>query len=171
MTISKAELKEMFREVLREELGARGIITEGAMSGGYASGGDVIDRYARPGASTQPSKKTYLDRLKSNNPDLVDITTVKGKDIKPGMITQAGQVKTAEVKKNNRGETKVYIMHTNNYDGFWDVDEDMEVLVDLEDKSKPFTGAYRDLLNKGLKESLSRDADILTEDNIFEGLY
>lgn len=129
-------------------------LQEGAFSGGYAgdnsfSGGTVRGR----GASTQPSKSTYLRRLQSKNPDLVDIAVVKGKDIKPGMITQAGQVKTAEVKKNNRGETKVYIMHTNNYDGFWDVDEDMEVLADPENKSQPFTGAYRDLLKMGLQES------------------
>lgn len=129
-------------------------LDEAAFSGGVAgdnsaSGGTVRGR----GASTQPSKKNYLGRLKNKNPDLVEIVTVKGKDIKPGMITQAGQVKEAEVKKNNRGETKVYIMHTNNYDGFWGVDEDMEVLADPENKSKPFTGDYRALLKMGLKES------------------
>lgn len=159
MKITKSELREMIRECLREELRLR----EGAMSGGYASGGS-IDTFKRAGGSTQPDKNSYLGRLKSKNPDLVDIMTVKGKDIKPGMITQAGQVKEAEVRKNNRGETKVYIMHTNDYDGFWDVDEDMEVLVDLENKSKPFTGAYKDLVNKGLKESV-------IEDDLFEGLF
>ena len=68
------------------------------------------------------------------------------------MITQSGQVKTVEVKKNNRGEEKVYIMHTNNYDGFWDTDEDMLVMLDPDDKSKPFTGDYKELLKKCLKE-------------------
>lgn len=129
-------------------------VTEAAFSGGVAgdssfSGGTVRGL----GASTQPDKKSYLNRLKSKNPDLVDTTTVKGKDIKPGMITQAGQVKTVEVKKNNRGEEKVYIMHTNNYDGFWDTEEDMLVMLDPDDKSKPFTGDYKELLKKGLKES------------------
>lgn len=142
-------------------------LEEGAFSGGYAgdnssSGGTIRGR----GASTQPSKSSYLRRLQSKNPELVDITTVKGKDIKPGMITQAGQVKTAEVKRNNRGETKVYIMHTNNYDGFWDVDEDMEVLVDPENKSQPFTGSYSALLKMGLQESadMPSDESSLTEE-------
>lgn len=102
----------------------------------------------------------------------MDTTTVKGKDIKPGMITQAGQVKEAEVRKNNRGETKVYIMHTNNYDGFWDVDEDMEVMVDPENKSNPFTGDYRALLKMGLKEDVDYETEEdISEDKIFEGLY
>ena len=145
----------------REEL------EEAAFSGGMAgdnsfSGGTIRGR----GASTQPSKSTYLRRLQSKNPELVDITTVKGKDIKPGMITQAGQVKTAEVKKNNRGETKVYIMHTNNYDGFWDVDEDMEVLVDPENKSQPFTGSYSALLKMGLQESIE-DTSLTEEFDAF----
>jgi hypothetical protein len=89
--------------------------------------------------------------------------TVKGKDIKPGMITQAGQVKEVEVKKNNRGETKVYIMHTNNYDGFWDVDEDMPVMADPDNKSKPFTGSFQDLLKKGLKESTKATEKVVNE--------
>lgn len=134
-------------------------LDEEAFSGGYAGGGNVVDRYARPGASVQPDKKSYLGRLKNKNPDLVDVITVKGKDIKRGMITQSGQVKEAEVKRNNRGETKVYIMHTNNYDGFWDTDEDMEVLADPENKSKPFTGDYRALLKMGLKESVEDFGD------------
>lgn len=152
--MTKSELKQIIREVLHEELAKINLAEGGAMSGGYAQSGS-IDRYARPGASIQPSKNGYLNRLKSKNPDLVEITTVKGKDVKPGMLTQAGQVKEAEVKKNNRGETKVYIMHTNKYDGFWDVDEDMEVLADPENRSKPFTGDYRSLLKMGLKESAS----------------
>lgn len=140
-------------------------LTEGAFSGGYAgdnsfSGGTIRGR----GASVQPSKKSYLTRLKRNNPDLVDITVIKVSDIKPGMITQAGQVKTAEVRNHNSGVKKMYIMHTNNYDGFWGLDETMEVMVDPDDKSKPFTGSYSALLKKGLQESL-------TEDNIFEGLF
>jgi hypothetical protein len=44
-------------------------------------------------------------------------------------------------------------MHTNNYDGYWGVDEDMLVMVDPDNKTKPFTGDYGDLLKKGLKES------------------
>ena len=138
---------------LIESLNRAHELDEAAFSGGYAEGGNVIDRHARPGASVQPDKKSYLGRLKNKNPDLVDIITVKGKDIQRVMITQSGQVKEAEVKKNNRGETKVYIMHTNNYDGFWDVDQDMEVLADPENRSKPFTGDYRALLKMGLKES------------------
>lgn len=152
--MTKSELKEMIRECLREEL-SKINLEEGAFNGGVAgdasfSGGTVRGL----GASTQPSKKNFLDRLKSKNPDLVDTTTVKGKDIKPGMVTQAGQVKEAEVRRNNKGETKVYIMHTNDYDGFWDVDEDMPVMLDPDDKSKPFTGVWADLLAKGLEEEL-----------------
>jgi hypothetical protein len=144
---------------------ASGKLAEGAFSGGYAEGGNTIDRWARPGGSTQPDHKSYLNRLKGKNPELVDIMTVKGKDIQPGMITQAGQAKEVKVGYNNyHGKDMVYIMHTNNWDGYWDVDADMEVLVDPDNKSKPFTGDYRALLKKGLKESL-------TEDNIFEGLY
>lgn len=149
------QICDMIVDQLKPEFaGVEESLSEAAFSGGMAgdnsfSGGTIRGR----GASTQPSKTSYLRRLQSKNPDLVDITTVKGKDIKPGMITQAGQVKTAEVKKNNRGETKVYIMHTNDYDGFWDVDEDMEVLLDPNDKSQPFTGSYRDLLKMGLQES------------------
>jgi hypothetical protein len=149
MKITKSELKEMIREALREEL------REGAFSGGVAGDNSINGGTVRGmGASTQPSKKNYLTRLKSKNPDLVDIMTVKGKDIKPGMITHAGQVKEAEVKYSNaNGKKMVYIMHTNDYDGFWDVDEDMEVMVDPEDKSKPFAGEWRALLKMGLQES------------------
>lgn len=155
-----------FAAGLREEFSEVNL-KEGAFSGGVAGdtrfgGGTVRGR----GASTQPGKKNYLDRLKSKNPDLVDTTIVKGKDIKPGMITQAGQVQEAEVRKNNKGETKVYIMHTNNYDGFWDVDEDMPVMVDPDDKSKPFTGKFADLKAKGLEEGIFgnnyKGKDILT---------
>ena len=166
MKITKSELKEMIRECLREELNTRNVtLAEGAMSGGYAENGS-LDTYARPGGSTQPSKKSYLNRLKFKNPDLVDIMTVKGKDIKPGMITQAGQVKEATTKYSwqHNGDA-VYIMHTNNYDGFWGTDEDMEVLVDPDNKSKPFTGKYEDLLDKGLKEAASGKAEeTLAED-------
>jgi hypothetical protein len=149
-------------------------LKEAAFSGGYAgdnsfSGGTVRGM----GASTQPDKKNYLGRLKSKNPDLVSTMTIKGKDIKPGMITQAGQVKTAEVK-DSRGEKKVYIMHTNDYDGFWCVDEDMEVMVDPEDKSKPFTGDYKELLKKGLKESATATMDweelLVEADSLLEEL-
>lgn len=154
--MTKAELKQMIRECLQEELASGSLTEGGAMSGGYAQGG-ALDTYKRPGASTQPSKNNYLNRIKGNNPELVDIMTIKGKDIKPGMITQAGQVKQAEVR-----ERGMYIMHTNNYDGFWGVDEDMEVMVDPDDKSKPFTGDYKDLLKRGLKEAVN-DEDGLKE--------
>ena len=169
MKITKSELKEMIRECLRRA-------KEGAFSGGVASDNSIA-RTGGMGASTQPDHKSYLGRLMRKNPDLVDTMTVKGRDIKPGMITQAGQVKEAEVKKNNKGETKVYIMHTNNYDGFWDVDEDMLVMVDPSDKSKPFTGNYKDLLKLGLKESLATTKaskpveECISEDEIFEGLF
>jgi hypothetical protein len=164
MKITKSELREMIREALREELSGSAIVESGTLDGGYAAGGHVIDRYARPGASMQPSKTTYLRRLKSKNPDLVDIMIIKGKDIQPGMITQAGQVKKAEIRDHMSGVKKVYIMHTNGYDGYWGVDEDMEVMVDPTNKSKPYTDSYGALLAMGLQESL-------TEDNIFEGLF
>ena len=139
-------------------------LEEDAFNGGVAGDSQIGGGKVRGiGASTQPDHKSYLGRLKAKNPDLVDTMTVKGKDIKPGMMTQAGQVKEVEVGKNGKTD-KVYIMHTNDYDGFWGVDEDMIVMVDPEDKSKPFTGDYKELLNKGLEESL-------TEDNIFEGLF
>lgn len=51
-------------------------------------------------------------------------------------------------------------MHTNNYDGFWDVDQDMEVLADPENRSKPFTGDYRALLKMGLNESYTDEPSI-----------
>jgi hypothetical protein len=165
MKITKSELKEMIREALREELSARGTITEGAFSGGVAgdnsiNGGTVRGR----GASTQPGKKNYLNRMKSKNPDLVDTMVIKVSDIKPGMITQAGQVKEAEARNHVSGGKKMYIMHTNGYDGFWGLDETMDVMVDPENKSKPFAGDYGTLLKMGLQESL-------TTDNIFEGLF
>jgi hypothetical protein len=55
-------------------------LTEGAFSGGVAgdnssNGGTIRGR----GASLQPSKDNYLTRMKSKNPDIVDITVVKVK--------------------------------------------------------------------------------------------
>jgi hypothetical protein len=172
MKITKSELKEMIRECLREELAKTSITEGGVMRGGDAQNG-ALDTAKRPGASTQPSKDNYLSRLKNKNPYLVEIITVKGKDIKPGMITQAGQVKEAEVKHSGyHGKNMVYIMHTNNYDGFWDVDEDMEVMVDPENKSNPFTGDYRALLKMGLKENVDYETEEdISEDKIFEGLF
>ncbi len=149
MKITKSELKEMIRQALREEL------KEGAFSGGVAgdnslSGGTIRGR----GASVQPSKKNYLNRIKNKNPDLVDIMVIKVSDLKPGMITQAGQIKEAEPRIPSNGDDKqMYVMHTNDYDGFWGLDETMEVMVDPDDKSKPFTGEWRDLLKMGLQES------------------
>ena len=141
-------------------------IKEAAFSGTVASDNSFSGGTVRGiGASTQPNKKNYLGRLKSKNPDLVDVITIKGKDVKPGMITQAGEVKTAEVKYSNHyGKDMVYIMHTNDWDGFYDVDGDMEVMADPDDKSKPYAGGYQELKKRGLQESL-------TEDNIFEGLF
>lgn len=166
MKLTKSGLKEMIRECLQEELAKDSLTEGGAMSGGYAEHG-AIDNHARPGASTQPSKKNYLDRLKSKNSELVDVITVKGKDIKPGMITQAGQAREVKVEYSNHyKKDMVYIMHTNDYDGFWDVDEDMEVMADPDDKSKPFTGDYKELLKRGLKESAAEDID--TDDVINE---
>lgn len=128
-------------------------LDEAAFSGGMAgdnsaSGGTIRGR----GASTQPGKNNYLNRMKSKNPDLVDTMVIKVSDIKPGMITQAGQVKEAEARNHNSGVKKMYIMHTNGYDGFWGLDETMDVMVDPENKSKPFAGDYRALLKMGLQE-------------------
>lgn len=131
-------------------------LEEAAFSGGMAgdnsaSGGTIRGR----GASTQPGKNNYLNRMKSKNPDLVDTMVIKVSDIKPGMITQAGQVKEAEARNHVSGGKKMYIMHTNGYDGFWGLDETMDVMVDPDNKSKPFAGDYRALLKMGLQESRS----------------
>ena len=128
-------------------------LDEAAFSGGMAgdnsaSGGTIRGR----GGSTQPSKDNYLDRMERKNPDLVDTMVIKVSDIKPGMITQAGQVKEAEPRSHVSGGKKMYIMHTNGYDGFWSLDETMDVMVDPENKSKPFSGDYRALLKMGLQE-------------------
>ena len=129
-------------------------LSEAALSGGMAGdnsyrGGTIRGR----GASTQPGKNNYLNRLKSKNPDLVDTMVIKVSDIKPGMITQAGQVKEAEARNHPSGGKKMYIMHTNGYDGFWGLDETMDVMVDPENNSNPFAGDYRALLKMGLTES------------------
>lgn len=133
-------------------------VQEAAFSGGMAgdnsaSGGTIRGR----GASTQPGKNNYLNRMKSKNPDLVDTMVIKVSDIKPGMITQAGQVKEAEARNHPSGGKKMYIMHTNGYDGFWGLDETMDVMVDPENKSKPFAGDYRALLKMGLQEECGVD--------------
>lgn len=138
-------------------------LDEAAFNGGMAgdnsaSGGTIRGR----GASTQPGKNNYLNRMKSKNPDLVDTMVIKVSDIKPGMITQAGQVKEAEARNHNSGVKKMYIMHTNGYDGFWGLDETMDVMVDPENKSKPFAGDYRSLLKMGLQES-STSIDVFAE--------
>lgn len=57
------------------------------------------------------------------------------------------------------GGKKMYIMHTNGWDGFWGLDETMDVMVDPENKSKPFAGSYSALLNMGLQESFGLDED------------
>lgn len=149
MKITKSELKEMIREALREELN-KSNLKEGAFSGGVAGDNSIV-RTGGMGASTQPDHKGYLGRLMRKNPDLVSAMTIKGKDIKPGMITNAGQVKTAEAR-DSRGVKKMYIMHTNNYDGFWGLDEDMPVMADPNNKSKPFTGSYAEMRKLGIQE-------------------
>jgi hypothetical protein len=147
-------------------------LKEAAFSGGYAgdnsfSGGTVRGM----GASTQPDKKNYLGRLKSKNPDLVSTMTIKGKDIKPGMITQAGEVKTAEVKYSNHyRKDMVYIMHTNDWDGFYEVDGDMEVMADPDDKSKPYTSGYLALKKKGLQES-RKSMKFYEEFKLYESMW
>lgn len=80
MKITKSELREMIRECLREEL------NEGAMNGGQAEGG-FRDTAARPGGSTNGSGSNHkaLDGKKTK--------TVKAKDLKPGMVTNTGEVK------------------------------------------------------------------------------
>lgn len=142
-------------------------LDEGAFSGGMAGDNSINGgKVGGMGGSIHSGMHgNYLDRLASKNPDKVEITTIKGKDIKPGMITQAGEVKEATVRKNNKGETKVYIMHTNNYDGFWDVDEDMEVMANPENTSEPFVGTYNDLRKMGLQESVN-NVNVETDDSI-----
>jgi hypothetical protein len=147
----------------REEL------EEGALSGGYASDRGEIDRWARAGGPREGAKyEVYLTNLVYKNSDKIKIIKIKAKDIKPGMITQAGEVKEAEMRKTNQGDTKMYIMHTNNWDGFWEADADMEVMATI-DSNSPFIGTYSDFRKMGLKESLRREP--LTVDNIFENLY
>jgi hypothetical protein len=144
-------------------------INEAAFSGGVAgdnnSGGG---KFSGRGASTQPSKNNYLDRIKNKNPELVNIITIKAKDLKPNMITQAGQIKTAEVQYSSHyNKDMVYVMHTNNWDYFQELDADIEVLADLDNKSKPYTGTWADLKAKGLQEASKhkhlRVADMITE--------
>lgn len=166
--MTKSELRQMIRECLQEELQKRSqSLTEDTLDSGAKGGGNINQSCTRsPQWSCQPSKNDYLSRLKSKNPDLVSTMTVKGKDIKPGMITPAGQVKTAEVKDSG-GKQKIYIMHTNNWDCFRELDQDIEVMADPDNKTKPFTGDYKVLLQKGLKESTTaveeEDADSMLE--------
>ena len=133
-------------------------IKEGAFSGGYAGDNSFSGGTVRGiGASTQPDHKTYLNRIKAKNPKLVDIITIKAKDLKPNMMTQAGQIKTAEVKYSGyHSKDMVYVMHTNGWDYFKELDADMEVMADPDNKSNPFTGNYKDLLKMGLQESVTR---------------
>lgn len=133
-------------------------ITEAAFSGGVA--GDTSfggSKFKGRGASTQPSKNNYLNRIKSKNPELVDIITVKAKELKANMITQIGQIKTAEVQYSSHySRDMVYVMHTNNWDCFHELDADIEVLADPDNKSKPYTGTWPDLKAKGLQETSKR---------------
>ena len=133
-------------------------IKEGAFSGGYAGDNSFSGGTVRGiGASTQPDHKTYLNRIKAKNPKLVNIITIKAKDLKPNMMTQAGQVKTAEVKYSGYySKDMVYVMHTNGWDYFKELDADVEVMADPDNKSNPFTGNYKDLLKMGLQESVTR---------------
>lgn len=91
MKITKSELKEMIREALREELEVRGIITEGAMNGGQAEGG-FLDTAKRPGGATSKNKFNALDGKKTKK--------VLAKDLKPGMITDTGEVKQVTDRGN-----------------------------------------------------------------------
>lgn len=129
-------------------------LEEGAFSGGYASDRGEIDRWARAGGPREGAKyEVYLTNLVYKNPDKIKIVTIKAKDIKPGMITQAGEVKEAEMRRTNQGDTQMYIMHTNNWDGFWEADADMEVMATI-DSDSPFIGTYSDLRKMGLKEGI-----------------
>ena len=130
-------------------------LAEAAFSGGYASDRGAVDRWARPGGSIHQGKyEVYLTNLASRYPDIVKIITIKAKDIKPGMITQAGEVKEAEMRRTNKGDTQMYIMHTNNWDGFWEAEADMEVMANPEDDSTPFIGNYQALRDLGIREGL-----------------
>ena len=80
MKITKSELREMIRDCLREELR----LHEGAMNGGQAEGG-FLDTGKRAGGSV----KNWKDALAGKK-----TKTVKAKDIKPGMTTSTGVVKT-----------------------------------------------------------------------------
>lgn len=81
--MTKSELKQLIREVLKEELAARSTITEGAMNGGQAEGG-FRDTAARPGGYTNKLNHSALAGKKTK--------TVKAKDLKPGMITNTGKI-------------------------------------------------------------------------------
>ena len=78
--MTKSELREMIRECLREELA----LHEGAMNGGQAEGG-FRDTAKRAGGA----KKDWKDALEGKK-----TKTVKAKDLKPGMITSTGEVKS-----------------------------------------------------------------------------
>lgn len=79
--MKKSELREMIREMLKEELQASRI-REGAFDGGYAEGGS-LDTYKRAGGA----KKVWKDALEGKK-----TKTIKAQDLKPGMITSTGKV-------------------------------------------------------------------------------
>lgn len=82
--MTKAELKQMIRECLQEELAKHSLSEGGAMSGGYAQGG-ALDTYARPGGSIGGLHRTdFLAGKKTKQ--------VRAKDLKPGMITNTGKI-------------------------------------------------------------------------------
>ena len=151
MKITKSELREMIRECLREELN-RAKLKEDAFSGGVAgdnrSGSGKISGCG--GSTSVRCKKTYLRNLKDKNPKLVDIITIKVKDLKPNMMTQAGQVEKL-TPVSHSGENYLRVLHTNGWDDDWRPEDTVEVMADPNDRSKPSTVAWEDLLDMGLK--------------------
>jgi hypothetical protein len=80
-TMTKSELREMVRSIIKEELSTKSI-REGAFDSGYAEGGS-LDTYKRAGGA----KKVWKDALEGKK-----TKTVKAQDLKPGMITSTGKV-------------------------------------------------------------------------------
>lgn len=85
MKLKKSELKELIRECVRKELNSSSL-KEAAFSGGVASSGS-LDTYKRAGGQ----KKVWKDALEGKK-----TKTVKAKDLKPGMITSTGEVRSVK---------------------------------------------------------------------------
>jgi hypothetical protein len=77
-------------DLTHKALRLRGI-TEGAMNGGQAEGG-FLDTAKRPGGTTSKNKFNALDGKKTKK--------VLAKDLKPGMITDTGEVKQVTDRGN-----------------------------------------------------------------------